>query len=70
MRETTDSNTAGLVDISTVTVEQDLPKLERTVEFIRQIKDPFHYICGKFTITAYFPDTGPSIEDCLQGMMA
>lgn len=59
-----------LVDISTVMVERDLPKLEKTIDYVRQIKDPYHYTCGKFTVTARFPDTGPSLEDCLQGMMA
>lgn len=60
---------AELVDIRTVMVERDLPKLERTVEYIRQIKNPFLYKCGKYTITAYHPDSGPTIEDCFQGLM-
>lgn len=68
MRE--DKNTAELVDIRTVMVEPDLPKREKIVEHVRQIKDPLHYKCGKFTITECHPLTGPTIEDCLQGMMA
>ena len=59
-----------LVDISTVVVEQNLSKLEKTVEYVRQIKDPLHYKCGKFIITAHHPENGPTLEDCLQGMMS
>ena len=62
--------TSEPVDISTITVEQNLSKSEKIVEYIRQIKDPLHYNCGKFTITAYHPKNGPTLEDCLQGMMA
>ena len=68
MRKSADA--AALMDISTVIVEQDLPKHERIADYMRQINDPYHYICGKFTVTASFPGSGPTIEDCLQGMMA
>ena len=63
-------NTAGLVDISTVSVGQGLSKFEKTVDYVRQIKDPFHYRCGVFDVTARFPEKGPSFEECLMGMMA
>jgi predicted small secreted protein len=63
-------NNTALVDISTIMVKQDLPKSEKIVEYVRQVKDPFRYISGRFTITAKFPDNAPSIEECLQGMMS
>ncbi len=63
-------NTSELVDIRTVAVDKSLPKQERIAEFIRQIKDPYHLKCGKFTVTARFTETGPSLEDCLQRLMA
>ena len=58
-----------LVDISTVSVNKDLPKQEKIAEYVRQIRDPYHYRCGTFTITARFSKDGPTIEDCLQGMV-
>ena len=61
---------AGLVDISTVSVDKNLPKRERIAEYIRQIKNPYQFKCGKFTVTARFAKNGPTIEECLQGMMA
>lgn len=63
------NGTTELIDISTINVDQDLPKFQKTIEYVRQIKDPFHYKCGKFIVTARFPENGPSLEDCLEGIM-
>jgi hypothetical protein len=62
-------NTADLVDIRTVTVDKNLPKQERIIEFIRQIKDPYHFKCGKFTVTARFTEGGATLEECLQRLV-
>jgi len=59
-----------LVDIRDVSVDKNLPKHERIVEYVRQIKNPYRFRCGKFTITARFAESGPTLEDCLQQMMA
>ncbi|MCL2776036.1 MAG: hypothetical protein FWD71_22230 [Oscillospiraceae bacterium] len=64
MRENMD-----LIDIREVLVDKNLPKHERIAEYIRQIKDPYHFKCGKFTITAKFAESGPTLEDCLQRIM-
>lgn len=68
MRENIDP--ANLVDIRNVSVDQSLPKEARIVEYLRQIKDPHHFRCGKFTITARFSEDGQTIEECLHGLMA
>ena len=60
----------NLVEISDVSVDKNLPKLERVTEYIRQVKDPYHYKCGEYAITAKFAENGPSLEDCLQRLMA
>ncbi len=62
------AESAALVDIRTVLVDKNLPKCERIAEYVRQIKDPYHFICGKFTVTAVFDANGPTIEECLQGL--
>jgi hypothetical protein len=64
------SNASELVDIRTVAVDRSLPKHERIAEYIRQIKDPYHFKCGKFTVTVRFAEAGPTLEDCLQRLMA
>lgn len=59
----------NLVDIRDVLVDKSLPKHERIAEYIRQIKDPYHFKCGKFTVIARFAEDGPTLEDCLQCLM-
>ena len=64
------TNTNELVDIRDVQVDSNLPKLERILEYLRQIKNPYLFKCGKFTVTARFADNGLSIEDCLQSIVS
>ena len=57
------------VDIRDVSVDQSLPKEERIAEFLRQIKNPYCFRCGKFTVRAQFADNGVSLEDCLKQIL-
>lgn len=66
MQSNTSSN---LVNILTVSTEKSLPQERRIAEYVRQIKDPYHYMCGEFTISAKFTEGGPSLEDCLRRVM-
>ena len=63
-------NPQDLVDIRDVQVDKDLPKQDRVAEFVRQIKDPYHFRCGKFAVTARFTEDGPTLEECLQRIIA
>ena len=65
------SSPAGtpLVDIRDVSVDQRLPKEERIAEFLRQIKNPYCFRCGKFTVRARFAENGVSLEDCLKQIL-
>ena len=63
------NETTELVDINDVSVDKSLPKQERIAEYVRQIKDPYHFRCGKFTVTAIFAENGVTLEDCLQRLM-
>jgi len=58
-----------LVDINDVAVDKDLPKNERIAEFIRQIKDPYYFKCGKFTVKARFADNGVTLEERLKSIL-
>ena len=60
---------ASLVDIRDVSVDQSLPKEERIAEFLRQIKNPYCFRCGKFTVRVQFADNGLSLEDCLKQIL-
>jgi hypothetical protein len=64
------AGSAALVDISTVRVDSFLAKHGRIAEYVRQMKDPYHFVCGGYDITAKFNDGGPTLEECLQSIMA
>ena len=55
-----------LADIKNVVVNSDLPQLERMVDFIRQVKNPFCYKHGKAVIKISHADTEASLEDRLE----
>ena len=58
-----------LVDIREISVDKDLPKEERIVAFILQIKNPYRFRCGEFVVNACFAGNGVTLEECLQGIL-
>ena len=42
---------------------------ERIAEFIRQIRDPYHFKCGGFVVRASFSQGGATLEECLRGIL-
>lgn len=55
----------SLVDINDVKINMNLPREERLIEFIRQIKNPYCYRCGKVVVKISFADTEVTLEDRL-----
>ena len=51
-----------LRDIRDVTVNTDLPKEERILDFIRQIGNPYCYRHGKYVVKISFTDTNVTLE--------
>lgn len=64
-----DMTPGELVDIRDVSVDTGLSREERIAEFVRQIKNPRLFRCGKFTVRARFANNGVSLEDCLRGIL-
>ena len=58
-----------LVDIRDVNVDKDLPREDRILEFVRQIKNPYRFRCGRFTVQASFAADGVSLEECIKGIL-
>ena len=58
-----------LVDIRDVKVNKDLPREDRIAEFVRQIKNPYRFKCGKFTVQASFAADGVPLEECIKGIL-
>ena len=58
-----------LADIRDVSVDPDLSKEERIAEFLRQIRNPYCFKCGKFTVRAQFAQNGVTLEECLKQIL-
>lgn len=52
-----------LRDIRDVEVNAELPKGERILDFIRQIRNPYCYRHGKYVVKVSFTDTDVTLED-------
>ncbi|WP_322203635.1 DUF6870 family protein [Acutalibacter intestini] len=63
------SSAESLVDIRDVHVDPNLPKDERIKEYLRQIKNPYCFKCGSFTVHARFSKDGPTLEECLKQIL-
>ncbi len=59
-------NPSTLVDIKTVKVNTDLPVEERKKDFIKQVKNPYCFRCGKIVVKMSFADTTATLEDRLE----
>lgn len=53
---------AGLTDISSITINEKLPREKRTAEFIAQVKNPYCFKVGKIVVGIEFSDNGVSFE--------
>ena len=64
-----DISAEPLADIRHVSVNKDLSREERIAEFVRQIRDPYHFKCGGFVVRASFSQGGATLEECLRGIL-
>lgn len=60
---------AALVDIRDVCVDTGLPRRERLLDYMRQIKNPYCYKHGKTIIKVKFADTDATLEDQLENFL-
>ena len=59
----------GALPVREIAVDPSLPKKERIASFVEQIRNPYRFRCGDFIVNVSFPEKGPSIEDCLKGIL-
>ena len=56
----------GLADIRKIHIDTQMPREQRLAEFIRQIRNPYCYKCGKVVVKVSFTDTDATLEDRLE----
>ena len=67
--ETKPVSTDSLVDIRNIHINKALPREQRINEFMKQIKDPYHFKCGPFTVHVGFTANGMTLEECIAGLL-
>ena len=60
---TVDAST--LADIGEIRIDRTLPKEERLLAFIREVRNPFCFICNGMVVKTSFSDTDESLENKL-----
>jgi len=55
----------SLVDIKEVKIEPSLEREERVSSFVRQIKNPYCFLCDGIIVKMNFSETGETLEDKL-----
>ncbi len=58
-----------LVDIRDTVIDKNLPKEERLLDFIRQIKNPYCFKHGKVVVKIGFSDTDSTFEDKFESFL-
>lgn len=60
----------SLVDIREVQVDNRMPREQRFQDFLRQIRNPYCYRCGKMVVKVSFSDTDATLENRLEHYLA
>ncbi len=60
----------SLVDIREVQIDGKLPRDKKFEDFLRQIRNPYCYRCGKIVVKVCFSDTDATLEDRLEHYLA
>ena len=56
---------ASLVDIKDVKINPSASREEKAAEYLRQIKNPYCFLCSGYAVKLQFADSGKTFEDCL-----
>ncbi|HCC34862.1 MAG TPA: hypothetical protein DEQ02_04225 [Ruminococcaceae bacterium] len=55
----------SLVNIEDVQIDQSLPIIQRMEEYLAQVKNPYHFLCGDTPVKISFLSTGKSLSEKL-----
>jgi len=62
----TEEGRAELVDINTVHIDPSLPPAERAAEYIRQVKNPYCFLCNGAVVRLKFNPEGKDLKSHLK----
>ncbi|GHU95929.1 hypothetical protein FACS189499_06280 [Clostridia bacterium] len=62
-------NPDTLVDVSGISVNMDLPKIERMLEFASKAKNPYCFKSGKIIVKVSFADTPVTMDERMESYL-
>ena len=54
-------------DIKDIHIDTEKPVLDRVLDYIAQVKNPYFMRCGKILVKIEYSKTETTIEDCMEG---
>ena len=69
MINTSELDRETLSDLREVRINMGLPKEERILDFVRQIKNPYCYKIGKYVVCLRFSENGPSAQEVFSDLV-
>jgi hypothetical protein len=60
---------SALADIDNVKIDVTKPKNERIIDFIRQVKNPYCYMCGETVVKVSYTNTGRTFEEIFKSII-
>ena len=69
MINTSELDRETLSDLREVRINMDLPKEERILDFVRQIKNPYCYKIGKYVVCLRFSENGPPAQEVFSDLV-
>lgn len=61
-----ETDKAELVDIETVCIDPDLPPVDRLLNYLEQIKNPYCFRCGETAVRISFAADGDNLHNLLK----
>lgn len=61
---------AALVDIRDIEIDGNLPTEERVREFVRQVKDPYHFRVGAVAVRVSYTNESSTLNDNITAMIS
>lgn len=53
------------VDVRDVNIDMNAPDAERFISFMEQIKNPYHFYCGKIKVSIEYTEGAPTLREKL-----
>ncbi|MBY7141772.1 hypothetical protein KFZ56_01415 [Virgibacillus sp. NKC19-3] len=56
----------GLVDVRHISIDTNLPALERLENYLKDIQNPYYFLCGDVSVHVCFSDNGKDLSSQLK----